>query len=801
MVSEVDKIEKRFLRLLSQNVAPSESDIPKATSLPWVPSEGVVANGIKYASSGHAVVWGNKGCPLLPRDVREHHRGVKLPHDLQKLFGASLSVDQLDSGVLERLEIDTVWQPPPREFREFLYSMPIPAAQVAIPAGIPLAWIEDLPITGRTRGAVRKAFREAGAESHLKVSMLAREFLSIREVGMSILNDLTCVIESAELGRTDEGPTMDLHDVALQLEAVEYEHLDALLQIAEGISSFSGHLCEFARWAMAESDAQTFGEAISELIREGAPNEVWKPVASANLTDLAAHPPHPYEVLDKWMEQMDTRSLAVYMARVSCQPDDIVTLEELGAEFGVTRERIRQIEAKIRRRLEGFLASDEALPVRWRASTLRRTLSVAAPVHTVEHLLTSPPGCNDHRGVLLAIAGQYDRYHDWLTLRSARSDDPTSVILTQVDEVGRIDREFAASKLTEWGLDVSLHERWLTRDGTVRLFNGQLILWGSSISGRLAFALADMGRPATVDEIVTHVGENRSRNSINNALAEDPRVVRVTRTHWALASWGLTEYSGIADSMRKLIEESGGSIDVDAVVHRMHKMFEVAENSILTYCGAPMFVIEGESLRLRTQHDGPYRYGPDLLERTQGVFSLGTMRLGRLLKVDRNLLRGSGTALTYAAGSILGVEAGAHLSFSDLHGDKVDITFPETSSMGPSIGSVRRIVERLSAEEGDYLTLVLDRPEMTVSACLTDIKGQSPGWDVIGRLTGIATPVDQDGLAKALGCSSGEVRRVLRARGDADVLDFLPKSESSAGLDDALAALENHVEKVRGSLP
>ena len=426
---------------------------------------------------------------------------------------------------------------------------------------------------------------------------------------------------------------------------------------------------------------------------------------------------------------------------------------------------------------------------------------MAAPVHAVEHLLTSPPGCNDHRSVLLAIAGQYDHYHDWLTLRSARSDDPTSVILTQVDEVGRIDREFAASKLTEWGLDVSLYERWLTRDGTVRLFNGQLILWGSSISDRLAFALADMGRPATVDEMVAHVGENRSRNSINNALADDPRLVRVSRTHWALASWNLSQYSGIAESMRDLIEGSGGSIDVDTVVYRMHKMFGVAENSILAYCGAPMFVVDGKSLRLRTQHDGPYRYDPDLIGCTPGVFNLGPMRLGRLLEVDRNLLRGSGTALTHAAGSILGVEVGAHLSFGDRHGDKVDITFPETSFMGPSIGSVRRIVERLSAEEGDNLTLVLDRSEMTVSACLTDLKGQSPGWDVIGRLTGITTPVDLDGLAKALGCNSGEVRSVLRARGDAVVLDFLPKSESSAGLDDALAALENHVEKARGSLP
>ena len=45
--------------------------------------------------------------------------------------------------------------------------------------------------------------------------------------------------------------------------------------------------------------------------------------------------------------------------------------------------------------------------------------------------------------------------------------------------------------------------------------------WGISIPDRLAFALADIGRPATVDEMVLHIGENRSRNSVNNALAYD----------------------------------------------------------------------------------------------------------------------------------------------------------------------------------------------------------------------------------------------------------------------------------------
>ena len=89
---------------------------------------------------------------------------------------------------------------------------------------------------------------------------------------------------------------------------------------------------------------------------------------------------------------------------------------------------------------------------------------------------------------------------------------------------------------------------------------------------------------------------------------------------------------------------------------------------------------------------------------------------------------------------------------------------------GPSIGSVRRIVERMSAREGDYMTLVLDGSDMSLSAHLTDQKDTFPSWEIVGRLTGLASPVSLSTLADALSCETGEVRSFLRARGDDVVL-------------------------------
>ena len=629
MASDAGEI-RHFLRQVESHTASPTPDATLPHGQAWISNGGVAANGIRYAPASEAVAWGNRGCPLLPREVREQHKGVRLPRDLEQAFGLSLTVDQLDSEILGRLDGETLMIHAAGMFREFLYSLGTPADQVAIPAGIPLEWFESLPLSGRTRNCVRRAFQEIGTVSFLGIPVMAREFLMGRSVGLSTLNELTCVVESTELEWAGDESDAGHSGNSLPRRSTEYDEQvhETAVQLARNMSSFNEQIYRFARWAIAETEAQTFGEAIAELIRVGMANDAWKALASVRLSDLAAHPPHPYEVLDEWAKQMDPRSRAILLARVSGYPQNRLTLEALAAEFGVTRERIRQVEVRVRRSLETFLGTDEAAPVRWRAATLRQELKVAAPMDTVVHLLRAPSGSNDYRAILLEMAGPYDHEREWYTLRSAQANDPTSTILTQADEAGRIDSEFARSQLTDWGLHASLHNEWLTRDSSVRLFNGQLVLWGSSIADRLLFALADIGRPATVDEMVNHVGENRSRYSISNALADDSRLLRVSRTHWGLASWGLPEYSGVADSMRGLLQESDEAISVEDMVRLMRRTFDVAENTTLAYCNAPMFVVEGEFLRLRDHNSEPFVYGSDLLQRTPGVFYLGLHAAG-----------------------------------------------------------------------------------------------------------------------------------------------------------------------------
>ena len=277
-----------------------------------------------------AIEWGSQGCPLLPRAIREHHSNLPLPYEFSRTFGTSLTVDQLDSEVMRRFGVVKISEETRIVLRNFLYGLPSLQEWGAIPAGIPLLWLEALPITGRTRSAVLKAFHGSGRDGYFNQELLVSQFLAYPSVGKWALNELACVIESAELTPADSEqsgcqeeltPSPDLGELADLVNV-------AALQLIEHMSLLPRHFNAFARWGMAETQAKTVGDALAELLSSSIENEEWSAIASIRLSDLAAPARHPYAVLDAWAQQLDSRSRAVLWGRIS-NSNSSSTLQEL----------------------------------------------------------------------------------------------------------------------------------------------------------------------------------------------------------------------------------------------------------------------------------------------------------------------------------------------------------------------------------------------------------------------------------------------------------------------------------------
>ena len=505
---------------------------------------------------------------------------------------------------------------------------------------------------------------------------------------------------------------------------------------------------------------------------------------------------HPYLLLSEWIMRLSERDRFIFHARIGQPGASRRRLQDLADELGLSRERIRQLEARIYGKLLDFVGSTAGRPIQQVIDTLRARLSVAAPSKHVEPVLMPLAAGNNDYGPLLLDLADYEESRGWLVRRPARDDDPTSAIIQDMaDEVGRIDQAKAVEALSIWGLAREFHQGWLIRHERIRSINGHLVRWDGTISDKLAFALANLGRPATAEALLAHIDESRPIATAKVAMSRDERFVRANPRDWALASWNLPKYRGMAASIGYLLQQENQPMRVDDVVERQYRDFGVEENSVRMFCGAAMFVVEDGWIRLRQQDEVVAIYGNCNVRDATGVFNLGDGRVSVIYKVDSDLLRGSGQQLHMAVGALLKLTIDNRLRFSGPEGTAVSVTFPGSSINGPAMGSLRGLAEEVNAKLDDMLTVILDIRDQSVSATATDISKHSSGRTLVARLTGISASSGIEGLAAALHCDRGEVRPILRGRGDTVVLGALPKGRLTTDLERALAALDAEVQR------
>ncbi len=763
----------------------------------WLARGGTAHNGMAYGPPTSAYPYGTNGCPLAPLPYRSELGNTELPNEICAALGASnLTVADLSLDAWNQLNLHVLSPETRQELSAFLYRLPIPGKKVAIQGGLPISWLLALPTSPRLRNALNRHFQHSKRNDFLEGPIDCEEFLKIWGCGKTALIEFLCVVESVELGFVPEQLNPQKSSQPMSISAAKFQAAiqEATARVLRASDLLKGHFQDFAAWALSETEAKTVGEAIT-WARQGRSSEAsWQAVADMELAELVEIPRHPYDIIESWMTDLPGREGYIFRNRVGLIRGNC-TLQQLANELGISRERVRQLQKRTLSKFRSFTRKTAASPIRWRIETIKQMVGTAAPLEHVEQVLKPAEGQTDFRFVLLRIAGPYDITDGWIVLRSAVDNDPTEELCKMSDEIGFIDQALAERKLTEWGLHPGFHKEWLTRTGRIREFGGRLARWEGSIGDKLVIGLADLDRPTTVDVLLDYVQEDRSRGSALNALSSDNRVVRVNRKEWALASWGLTEYSSIAMSIRNLVSASGGRVHIEDVIAGIQNTFGSAEASVRAYCYAPMFVLEDSWVSLR--HDlGTFNYPNASPRNARGVFALGPCRVSLLLEVNDALLRGSGRSLPSVVGAILRVPINQELIFRNEFGASISVTYPETSFLGPAMGSVRSLAESVGARLGQFLTLTLDRSNMVVTGVSTAHGVFQPSWRLVARLTGITASSGIEGLASALDCKVGEVRALLKSRGDEAVLQAIPTENStSLRLYDALSRLEAQLQQ------
>ena len=360
-------------------------------------------------------------------------------------------------------------------------------------------------------------------------------------------------------------------------------------------------LQHLAEWGMSKTGASTLGELIEEIRLSGKPQPAWEEIAQIPLRELATPSKNVMEVLEEWATTLTEREQRVFWCRIVSR-EGKMTLDELGREFQVHPTIMRDVQRTIRGKLLAFMETEEGSPIQREVQLLRNTLGVAMKEDAAKDVLDLHPGTDPCRDLLLRLAGPYCGEGKWLVLERMMDTNPTEELINGADQTGRLNEGLISYRLERWGLEPEKHRDWITRDGRVREWRGKLVRWGSNLSERAVFALDDMGRPATAQEIQEHLCEKASIRSVHVALSKDRRLVRTGPRKWGLRSWHLREYVSLTHHMKEVLE-ARGEMPVGELFEILAQTFGAREEGLRAMAAKADFISSGGKIRLKNESE------------------------------------------------------------------------------------------------------------------------------------------------------------------------------------------------------
>jgi hypothetical protein len=557
------------------------------------------------------------------------------------------------------------------------------------------------------------------------------------------------------------------------------------------------------RWSSSEKQVDSVGDFVRLVSRAAT---VWPDDVRTAITHLGEiplrHPgtdSDPTALIIDWIGALGERARDLIRRRLFTTGPR-ATLDEVAATYGVSRERVRQIEGKLVGEFNSWIASPDAQPVAWRAASIREYLGpwclvderLAGLLGQVQH----PEACLDtpEAALLLRLAGPYRRDGQYLS----QQEFVLPAVNAAASETGLIDLGLYHDLLTEAGVHSTRHEAAIAAQASaMRELNGAILAWDGGVVSKAVAVLAALGRPATADEVAGAFGAGMTANRVRNALGAASGVIRSGKGMWAIATWGFEEYSGIAEEIRERLDANGGGpLPLRQLIDELVDRFGVSEASVRVYSDAPAFLVADGAIRLRLS-ENPYPVFTDL-SRVRGMYADGRAFIVHLA-LDAGIIRNGSCYVHRIVAGRLGVVPGGRAVYS-YGNNPVQLHWPMTSPIGPLLTGLRPVFDEQAVNPGDVLRLKFKSVDAQVIAEKTNenIAGISEHVARLRALTGLdllsAHDIEEQ-VAASIEVQTSHVRDALRDRGDETVAASIPFRVTAATTNDELAAIFGDLDR------
>ena len=720
--------------------------------------------------------WGNPPTPLLPRWYCDSFPNMRVSKKIRAGNPAVSKVGHLSAfwNGRSRPISDAIR----RSLLHIANTHPPPSSLVVIPAGIERAELLD-PLSVRTTNALVR-----GGFLHLVGHVSVDDLLAIPNFGTTSLLELMCVAEAA--GIAAEAPDKPP-------DAREEMHQDAQLEPVSSVpKKVFGSLEKLCQWASTEGGIDTVAELL-DATREpdGLPPDLtrlWREAVRSRITARADL--DPLDAILDWYRSLDKRRQVILSSRILAFSGRR-TLQDIASEFGVSRERIRQVEGRLIENLERLPRTKAWEPVLWRVHRVRRVAGVAFPLgdEPTEALLSaghhrSQVEAGVVRAVILRLAGPYKLAHGWLVTDAEKLEVALVELMQEAKKAGSVGFDTAREVMADVGLRPRIFAEWLTHKSGMRDLRRSVIEWPRTLGGRVLSLMRLRRAPLGPDQLLADLGPEVSIRSLRAVLSSREEFVRIERSKWGLREWGLPEYAGIASAISEELSQHGPSLRIDELATRLSAAWGIAENSVIALCNAPRFVAEHGLVRHR-RDDDPFPVSTDLSQAC-GVFKPSENEVSVLIDIDHDLLRGSGRSVAEEVAGLLALQPGDNRAY-EADAGTVRLSWPDTSISGPAIGSLRIHAEELGARVGDRLRVTFHREARSADVRLVAKKQVDAlvGDLLLREVTGLKGLGQEllSRMAAAVESDTAGLARFLRQRGDAELADHVPSPDTSPALE------------------
>lgn len=327
------------------------------------------------------------------------------------------------------------------------------------------------------------------------------------------------------------------------------------------------------------------------------------------------------EVTDKILGVLDARSRDVISRRFGLKGGEGETLEAIGKEYGITRERVRQIESATKKTMSNL--RDQILPI---AAFFDQMFSLHGGIMAEQQAVSTAGQDANHVRFYLHVLPDYryitghDLFHPhWhskrhsheqaqrivqcacevLETRRAPVKDEEMVSrvresLAQPDITGE---QIAAALIASQPVEQTVFQEW------------GLVSWPEvsprGVGDKAYSVLRREGKPAHFRDIANKITEahfdvkQANAQTVHNELIKDDRFVLVGRGLYGLSEWGYMPGT-VADVLETIIRQADAPLSREELIEQVLKQRLVKKNTILLGLqNSKRFARVGDRYRLR----------------------------------------------------------------------------------------------------------------------------------------------------------------------------------------------------------